>query len=293
MPRGLDHVVHAVHDLDTAAALYRSLGFRVGARNRHPPSWGTQNHIVQLPGFFVELLGIADGTQIAPHGPRFFSFGAFNHGAIKRGDGLSMLVLESEDARADAATFRAAGIGDFEPFEFEREGRRPDGTPIRVAFSLAFAHDQHAPEVGFFACQQRFPENFWNPAFQNHFNTAAAIAGAVIVADKPSDHYRFMTALTGQNEAQANARGLAFPTPRGEIEIITPVAFEQLFDETPLDTAKGARLAALRFAVRDLGAAAALLYGSDIGAREHRGRLIVGPKRAMGATLVFEPINNG
>lgn len=47
MPRGLDHIVHAVRDLDAAAALYKSLGFTVGARNRHP--WGTHNYIVQFP----------------------------------------------------------------------------------------------------------------------------------------------------------------------------------------------------------------------------------------------------
>jgi catechol 2,3-dioxygenase-like lactoylglutathione lyase family enzyme len=49
MTRGLDHIVHAVRDLDAAAELYRSLGFTVGARNRHP--WGTHNIIVQLPAF--------------------------------------------------------------------------------------------------------------------------------------------------------------------------------------------------------------------------------------------------
>jgi catechol 2,3-dioxygenase-like lactoylglutathione lyase family enzyme len=36
MARGLDHIVHAVRDLDAAAALYRELGFTVGARNKHP-----------------------------------------------------------------------------------------------------------------------------------------------------------------------------------------------------------------------------------------------------------------
>src|ERR1700694_4092624 len=56
MSRGLDHIVHAVADLDAAAALYRRLGFTVGARNVH--AWGTHNHIVQLPGFFIELLAV-------------------------------------------------------------------------------------------------------------------------------------------------------------------------------------------------------------------------------------------
>ncbi|MEI9805413.1 MAG: VOC family protein [Pseudolabrys sp.] len=36
MPRSLDHIVHAVHDLDAAAEAYARLGFIVGARNKHP-----------------------------------------------------------------------------------------------------------------------------------------------------------------------------------------------------------------------------------------------------------------
>ena len=71
-----------------------------------------------------------------------------------------MLVLEGHDPQGDAQAFREAGIGDFDLFDFEREGRRPDGTPIKVAFSLAFASDPAAPDVGFFTCQHRFPENF-------------------------------------------------------------------------------------------------------------------------------------
>ena len=93
-----------------------------------------------------------------------------------------MLVLEGRGG-ADAEAFRAAGIGDFDLFEFEREGKRPDGTPVKVAFALAFALTPAAPDVGFFTCLHRHPENFWNPAFQVHANTAAGVAGVVLVAD--------------------------------------------------------------------------------------------------------------
>ena len=86
MARGLDHIVHAVRDLDAAAALYRQLGFQVGACNRHAPNWGTQNRIVQLPGTFIELLSIADASGIAPHAPRSFAFGAFNRDFLARGE---------------------------------------------------------------------------------------------------------------------------------------------------------------------------------------------------------------
>ena len=99
-PRGLDHLVLGVHDLDAAAALYQRLGFTVGARNTHP--WGTQNRIVQFPGAFLELITVGDAGAIPPHGQRRFSFGAFVRDALARGEGMSMLVLESKDAAAAA-----------------------------------------------------------------------------------------------------------------------------------------------------------------------------------------------
>ena len=75
MPRGLDHIVHAVRDLDVAADFYRRAGFTVGARNRH--SWGTHNHLVQLPGFFMELLTVAEPEKLKGEGFAAF-FGVFN-----------------------------------------------------------------------------------------------------------------------------------------------------------------------------------------------------------------------
>lgn len=290
MARGIDHIVHAVHDLDAAAMLYRQLGFQVGARNRHPPSWGTQNHIVQFDGCFMELLSVADTSRMSPHGPRSFSFGAHNRDALQRGEGLSMLALESRDARADAEAFRTSGIGDFDVFDFERDGRRPDGKPIKVAFSLAFASDRDAPDVGFFACQQRFPENFWDAKFQAHFNAVSQVAGVVLVANKPSDHYRFLTAFAEVDEVAASTNGLTVTTPRGEMQVFDPASFERQFGEKPPDTRRGARLAAIRFSAESLGRVTAITSGSNLAVREYREKLVVGPESALGATLVFEAL---
>ena len=122
MPRGLDHAVHVVHDLDAAAELYRRLGFKVGARNRH--SWGTHNHLVQLPGFFVELLTVAEPEKLGSD--RFSAlFGTFNRLFLKDQEGLSLLILESPDAAADAARFRSAGIGVSDAMRFERVEEKP------------------------------------------------------------------------------------------------------------------------------------------------------------------------
>jgi hypothetical protein len=287
MARGLDHVVHAVGDLDAAAELYRRLGFLVGARNRHPPEWGTQNHIVQLPGVFIELLTVADATAIAPHAPRSFSFGAFNRDFLAGGEGLSMLALAGHGA-PDAAAFRTAGIGDFAPYEFARQGKRPDGTPIEVAFALAFAVDPQAPDIGFFTCQHRYPEHFWDPAFQAHANTAIGLAAVVLVAENPTDHHIFLSAFAGERAIQATSTGITVPTPRGDIQVMHPAAFRIHFGVDPPAVARGARMAGLRIAVRNFGAAVAALKAGGIAAQVRMGRIVVGADVAMGATVVFE-----
>ena len=143
-PRGLDHIVHAVRDLDAAAALYRGLGFTVGARNRHP--WGTHNHIVQLPGCFIELLSVAEPSGIVPTRATAFSFGAFNRDFLARGAGPVDAGARRARGAADAAEFRDRRHRRFRSrIDFEREGKRPDGTAMKVAFSLAFARDPAAP----------------------------------------------------------------------------------------------------------------------------------------------------
>jgi hypothetical protein len=290
MARGIDHIVHAVRDLDAAAALYRAFGFQVGARNRHPPAWGTQNHIVQLPGTFIELLTVADTSQIAPHAPNFFSFGAFNRDFLARGDGLAMLVLEGRGA-ADRDEFHQAGIGDFDLYEFEREAKRPDGTAIKVAFTLAYAATPQIPQIGFFTCQHRHPENFWNPAFQVHPNSVANVAGVVLAAEKPIELSRFLSALA-EKEMQASPTGIAVTTPRGDIQVMDPASFEREFGQAPPDTSGSPRLAAVRFAVRDLGAASALFQRTGVDAQQRGKNLVIGPQAAMGATLVFEPFRD-
>src|SRR5262252_5612456 len=262
MARGLDHIVHAVRDLDACAALYERLGFTVGARNRHP--WGTHNRIVQLPGFFVELLTVGEEERIAPAAPGAISFGAFARDFLARGEGLAMLVLEGKGVDADVDAFRRVGIGDFAPFRFEREGRTPDGRAVKLGFSLAFARDALAPDTCFFTCQQHYPENFWNPAFQAHRNGASAIGAIVLVAENPSDHHIFLSAFSGVRDLHATSAGVTVETPRGAIQAMDPAGFRLHYGIEPPDVSAGARLAAAKFIVRDLTAFRALLGKAGI-----------------------------
>ncbi len=286
MPRGLDHIVHAVRDLDAVGATYERLGFTVGARNHHP--WGTHNRIVQFPGFFIELLCVAEPDKIAPPRPRVPSFGQFNQDFVGRGEGFSMLVLEGKDAAADATAFRASGIGDFDTFHFEREGKRPDGSTVKVAFSIAFATDPQPTQAGFFTCQQHHPENFWNAALQAHTNGVTGIAGVVLVAENPTDHHIFFSAFVGERELEATSTGITVRTPRGEIQVMDPAAFRIHYGVEAPSVAEGARIAALRLGVARAERTKAAPFGAGIGFSERMGRLIVPPQAAHGATLVFE-----
>ena len=264
MSRGLDHIVHAVHDLDAAAGLYEKLGFIVGARNKHP--WGTHNRIVQFNGSYIELLTVGEPDKIAPHAAHSFSFGAFHRDFLAREQGLAMLLLNSRDAKADNAAWRAAGIGAFEVFNFEREGKRPDGAIVKLAFSLIFAADPNAPDAGFAACQHYYPENFWNPAFQKHANGVKGIAGVVLVADSPARHSDFLEPYTDA-DARDSDGGFSIHLPGATIDVVTPAAFLHRFGVAAPDTARGMRLAALRFS------------GAEIAALH----------RVSGALLLFEP----
>jgi catechol 2,3-dioxygenase-like lactoylglutathione lyase family enzyme len=285
MARGLDHIVHAVRDLDAAAARYARLGFQVGARNRHP--WGTHNRLIQLPGFFVEILTVAEPERLGAD-DLSRRFGAPNRAFLARHEGFWGLLLESRDAAVDAARFRGAGIAASDAVRFEREGKRPDGTPVRLGFSLAFARDSGA-DAGFATCAQLAPENFWNPTFQVHPNGATGVAGVVLVAENPSDHHVFFSALTGERELLATSNGITVATPRGTIDVMTPAAYASHFGVAAPDIGQGARLAALAVAVPDVAAVAARLDQAKIAAVSRMGRVIVGPDAMMGAAIVFAP----
>lgn len=274
MARRIDHLVVGVHDLEAAGALYTRMGFLVGVRNRHP--WGTQNRLIQFGSSFIELIAVGgDGDAIPPHGPRHFSFGAFVRDHLQSREGLAMLVLDSADAAADARRFQAAGIGDFEPFFFERRGRRPDGSETHVAFTLAFAADPAAPEAGFFTCQQHVPENFWNPDFQRHPNGATDIRTVTLSTPWPERHRAFLAAFTGAQSPTDEP--LVLPLRDGRI------AVER--------TAGGAaRLSGFALPVRDLAAQAERLRAEAIPFEAAADALLVPPHAAHGVAIRFERV---
>lgn len=285
-PRGIDHLVIAGHDLSALAELYRRLGFTVGRRNQHP--WGTENHIVQFPGCFLELIGIGDASLIPERSGRNYSFGGFLRDFLAGDEGMAMLVLESRNAVGDAEEFRKNRIGHFEPFFFERQGQRADGTTARVAFTLAFAEAQGMPRAGFFACQQHEPQNFWNPAAQQHANGVAGIERVTMVADDPSDLHEFLGTFIGQREMRATSFGIELDTGRGLVEVLTREAFRFRFGADPqVDRRKGPQFAAITFRTPDLDRTFYALSAVHLPFGRLGGKLVFSALNTHGVVIAF------
>jgi catechol 2,3-dioxygenase-like lactoylglutathione lyase family enzyme len=286
MTRRIDHLVVAVHDLDKAASFYQRLGFQVGGRNRHP--WGTENRIVQLADSFIELITVGEGAAISPHQASAFSFGAFVQDYLSHREGLAMLVLDSQDAKADAARFAEKGVGSFEPFYFERSGRRPDGSETKVAFTLAFASDEGAPRAGFFVCQQHFPENFWNPEFQRHDNKAAGISAVALAAPNPAGYRAFLTTFTGTEPTSPDRDDLSFRLGESHFDVLTQDDAAEIYAsvEAELDQPS---FVAFGVRVEDIHRQATWLDAAEIPYQHIGSRLIVPASAAFGVAIAFEP----
>lgn len=287
MAGGIDHLVLCVRDLEEARACYHRFGFTLTPPARHP--FGTGNSLVQLAEqSFLELLAVADPNAIPAMRPGFFSFGAYNRDFLARQEGCSMLVFESTDAEADADTYRAAGLGDFAPFYFERPAKLPDGGTAKVAFTLAFAVDPKLPEAVFFACRQHAPELFWRPDYQRHANGALGIEEVAMVAADPASLSALFEALTGASALRAGIDGLGAETGRGMLRAMTPAKFTRRYaGAAPPSLTHGPRFAGCRIRVEDIDALGALLVGAGVGLREADGALVIQPEDAFGVALGF------
>lgn len=251
--RNIDHVVVASRDLAALAARYEALGFTLTPRAAHPERMGTANRLAQFAANnFIELLEVDRPAGIEEHDPGAapprFAFGAFNRDFLRRREGISLLVLASDDARADLADWQARGLRTYAPFDFERRARLPDGQEVTVAFTLGFVTDPDLPALGFFVCQNRFPQYFWKPAFQQHANGATGIVALYLAAEEPARHIAFLTALTG-GEARAIDGGIAIALAGGcELQVLTPEAIATLAPGTTLDLSEGPLFAGIAVA---------------------------------------------
>ena len=153
--------------------------------NRHP--WGTHNRIVQLQDFFVELLEIAEPEKIVPHGGALVfvwrlqsRFSGPPRGPLDAG-------LESRDAASDAErSFEAPASATSTCSISHAKAKRPDGSPVKLAFSLAFAADPVSPDTGVLQSASSISGEFLESGIPDPCQWREGVPGVVMVADNPA-----------------------------------------------------------------------------------------------------------
>ncbi len=283
---GIDHLVLAVRDLEEARRRYRALGFTLTPPARHP--FGTGNSLVQIDGAFLELLGVVAPEDIPAPVPQHFNFAAFNRDYLARGEGFSMLVLASEDARAEQVRMKVAGLESYDPFDFSRQAKLPSGEEVTVGFSLAFATNAAMPDAGFFYCQQHAPKHFWKADYQRHANGAATMEEVGLVAEGPDEAGSFLAAFANAVAVPVEG-GLSLDTGRGVISVLTPDAFRAHWGFAAESAHEGPRLAAYRLGVNDAATALKAVEGSGVEAIIAQDRAAIAAEHLFGTGLVLAP----
>ncbi len=286
MTRAIDHLVLCVRDLDAARDFYRRLGFTLTPPALHP--WGTGNSLAQMQGSFLEILAVVEKGKIAPPPAGGFGFGWFNANFLEKREGFSMLVLQTQDAKADHAAFAASGLDAHPPFYFERKATLPGGGTATVAFTTAFVTDKRMPEAGFFTCQQHTPQYFWKPEYQKHANGAQGVVEIVMRAPDPAAFAPFFAGLQGRDAVRTGKGRLDVTLGGGSLSVLDPAGIAQRYPGMEFAGATDSPVfVGYRVAVPDLGAVEALLKKNGIVAQRIGDAVTIGPRDGFGAAIEF------
>lgn len=219
-----------------------------------------------------------------------FGFAEFNRAFIEDGpgDGFSMLVLDSQNSKADCAEYAKAGLQTYDQFDFSRKATLPSGEEVTVSFSLAFVTHPDMPSTAFFTCQQHAPEYFWKSEFQSHQNTANGIVEVILLADRPLQYSEFLQNFAGGNELSAGDELVSIKTSRGTI---TAMSLNEWSKHYPAsfapDLAGGPRLAAYRLKASDLEAVEECFNNNAIPHFHDGQHLVISPEEAFGTAIIF------
>lgn len=275
-----------VRNLEAARDRFGAMGFTLTPPAAHP--FGTGNSLAQMKSSFIELLTVSDPARIPPHGKGRFSFAAHNADFLSREEGMSMLVISSEDARADEERWRKAGLTTFEPVYFERAAKLPDGRDAKVAFTIAFVLNEDIPNAVFFCCQQHAPDVFWKREYQRHPNGATDFAYVILETEAPRRHAAFFEALFGAGSAEENGEMLRVHTAVGDIEIIPAEKLASRFAGVPgIEPGSPSAFVAAGIETADLAAAEACLERGGVEPMRFDERLVVPPVNCFGLALEF------
>lgn len=230
-PLGLEHPLVVSRNLDALAERYRAMGFAPTRKGLHP--WGTGTQLVLFADNFIELMGIEDRSLIDLPNDTGFRFGRFIADQLNRREGVAMVALHSEDAKADLAGVTERGIANAGLVGFRRAVTLPDGTQDAAVVTLAMLIAADEPQLSHFICQQHRPEFVWVPDWMHHPNGAAAITRVVYAVEVPFAVRPRFAGIWGEAALVDVDGGFAAQTPGGEFLVLDRPSAEARYAPMP------------------------------------------------------------
>jgi hypothetical protein len=167
----VDHVSHFVEDLDAAAQVFESLGFRVTpvSVQRTPEGpVGASNRCVMLEEGYIELLSPTHDTPAANR----------MRALMARYPGVHLACFGTPDAEQEHQRLAAHGFAPQPLVNLER--KTPEGT---VRFKVVRTAPEAMPEGRIQFVEQMTPEVIWREADVNPFGLAEVFVAADDVAE--------------------------------------------------------------------------------------------------------------
>ena len=287
----LDHLVLPTQDLEVAKARLEALGFIVAPVGVHP--FGTENACVYFSdGTFLEPLAIGQretAEAATLHGNQFTARDAAFR--FRRGvEGLSAIVIGTNDANGDHDAFVKAGISAGKVLDFGRDFETQEGAKARMDFRLAFAADLRSPDFFAFTCERINVPKADRTKLVGHANGVTSIRNVVLTEPNPTDFQYLFQELVSEREVDAHSFGMDIRTSNSTISVLTHEGFEGKFGVHIHGTMRGLIARAIVFGTKDLAALREQLAKSSIKFTEHLGRIIVAPTAGQGAYFAFEEI---
>ena len=289
-PRAIDHLVLPVVDLETSRDRLSRLGFTVAADARHP--FGTENACVFLADdTYLEPLAVGSREDCLEAQRKGNVFVARDQAfRFRRGEGLSAIVVKTDDATGDDERFRNEGHSAGRLLEFSRQFKFPDGRSAEGTFRLAFAADLRSPDFFAFACERVNPIPADRGDLVVHANGAAGLRRVVLVEENPSDFQYLLEMVLDQRDVTAHSFGMAIEASNASVDVLTSEGCSANYGLDPVQLERGLLGAVVVVAVADLGVTEACLAANGVGYHKTGARLVVAPEKGQGVTFAFEEL---
>ncbi|MBD0416203.1 VOC family protein [Oryzicola mucosus] len=275
-PRPLDHLVLPTATAASARNRLEQLGFTVAPDGIHP--FGTQNCCVYFAdGTFIEPLAVVDQAlaDAAISCGNVFVGRDRSYRARNGDEGLSALVLATENADADHVEFAGAGISAGDRLDFSRPFIDAEGARDTASFRLAFAAEAGSPDSFVFSCERVNAPKVDRSALQAHANGVTRIRRVLATAQHPEASAAFL--------AQAARSAVKNDHGRTTVDLANAV-----IDVSSTLDQEGFRFAGIVFGVADIETTAELFSRNAVEFQTQEKTLRIAAADGQGVPFHFE-----